>query len=49
MKPVSIDLSAPQVMAILNVTPDSFYAGSGMPMPGLSNSMSGRPWPRVRI
>ena len=23
-----IDLSAPQVMGILNVTPDSFYAGS---------------------
>ena len=34
MKPVSIDLSAPQVMAILNVTPDSFYAGSRMPDAG---------------
>lgn len=30
MKPVTIDRSAPQVMAILNVTPDSFYAGSRM-------------------
>ena len=34
MKSVSIDLSAPQVMAILNVTPDSFYAGSRMPDAG---------------
>ena len=24
-----MDLSHPQVMGILNVTPDSFYAGSG--------------------
>ena len=31
MKPLDIDFSAPQVMAILNVTPDSFYAGSRMP------------------
>ena len=31
MKPLNIDFSAPQVMAILNVTPDSFYAGSRMP------------------
>ena len=31
MKPVRIDFSEPQVMAILNVTPDSFYAGSRMP------------------
>ena len=25
-----LDLSVPQVMGILNVTPDSFYAGSRM-------------------
>ena len=25
-----LDLSTPQVMGILNVTPDSFYAGSRM-------------------
>ena len=25
-----LDLSIPQVMGILNVTPDSFYAGSRM-------------------
>ena len=31
MKPLNIDFSTPQVMAILNVTPDSFYAGSRMP------------------
>lgn len=31
MKPLQIDFSTPQVMAILNVTPDSFYAGSRMP------------------
>ena len=31
MKPVIIDLSSPRVMAILNVTPDSFYAGSRTP------------------
>ena len=31
MKPVLPDLSSPQVMAILNVTPDSFYAGSRTP------------------
>ena len=34
MKPLNIDFSAPQVMAILNVTPDSFYAGSRMPDAG---------------
>lgn len=34
MKPVTVDLSAPQVMAILNVTPDSFYAGSRTPAAG---------------
>ena len=28
---MNIDFSSPQVMAILNVTPDSFYAGSRMP------------------
>lgn len=31
MKPLQIDFSTPQVMAILNVTPDSFYADSRMP------------------
>lgn len=31
MKQLNIDFSTPQVMAILNVTPDSFYAGSRMP------------------
>lgn len=31
MKSLNIDFSTPQVMAILNVTPDSFYAGSRMP------------------
>lgn len=31
MKPMNIDFSSPQVMAILNVTPDSFYAGSRTP------------------
>lgn len=31
MKPVMPDLSVPRVMAILNVTPDSFYAGSRTP------------------
>lgn len=31
MKPVVCDLAAPRVMAILNVTPDSFYAGSRTP------------------
>lgn len=31
MKPVTVDLSAPQVMAIVNITPDSFYAGSRTP------------------
>ena len=31
---LNIDFSAPQVMAILNVTPDSFYAGSRMPDAG---------------
>ena len=34
MKPLQIDFSTPQVMAILNVTPDSFYAGSRMPDAG---------------
>lgn len=34
MKLLNIDFSAPQVMAILNVTPDSFYAGSRMPDAG---------------
>ena len=28
---IDLDLSRPQVMAILNVTPDSFFAGSRMP------------------
>lgn len=28
---MNIDFSSPQVMAILNVTPDSFYAGSRTP------------------
>ena len=28
---INLDLSRPQVMAILNVTPDSFFAGSRMP------------------
>lgn len=28
---IELDFSQPQVMAILNVTPDSFYAGSRMP------------------
>jgi len=27
-EPLSLDLSAPRVMAVVNVTPDSFYAGS---------------------
>lgn len=31
MKQLNTDFSTPQVMAILNVTPDSFYAGSRMP------------------
>ncbi|WP_442863828.1 dihydropteroate synthase [Alistipes timonensis] len=31
MKQLNIDFSTPQVMAILNVSPDSFYAGSRMP------------------
>ena len=31
MKPMTVDFSSPQVMAILNVTPDSFYAGSRTP------------------
>lgn len=31
MKPVMPDFSIPRVMAILNVTPDSFYAGSRTP------------------
>lgn len=31
MKQLNIDFSTPQVMAILNITPDSFYAGSRMP------------------
>ena len=31
MKPVMPDFSLPRVMAILNVTPDSFYAGSRTP------------------
>ena len=31
MKQLNIDFSTPQVMAILNVTPDSFYAGSRRP------------------
>ncbi len=31
MKSLNIDFSTPQVMAILNVTPDSFYVGSRMP------------------
>lgn len=31
MKPLQIDFSTQQVMAILNVTPDSFYADSRMP------------------
>lgn len=36
MKPVCpvLDFSSPRVMAILNVTPDSFYAGSRMPDAG---------------
>ena len=38
MKPLSIDFSTPQVMAILNVTPDSFYAGSRMPDAGAVES-----------
>ena len=29
-----MDLSHPQVMGILNVTPDSFYAGSRTPAAG---------------
>ena len=28
---MQIDFSQPRVMAILNITPDSFYAGSRMP------------------
>ena len=31
---IDLDLSRPQVMAILNVTPDSFFAGSRMPDAG---------------
>ena len=31
MKQLNTNFSTPQVMAILNVTPDSFYAGSRMP------------------
>lgn len=29
-----LDLATPQVMGILNVTPDSFYSGSRMQTPG---------------
>ncbi|MEG1673078.1 MAG: dihydropteroate synthase [Alistipes sp.] len=37
-KTINIDFRLPQVMTILNVTPDSFYAGSRMPQPSDTES-----------
>ena len=40
------DLTTPRVMAIVNVTPDSFFAGSRTPDARLSNGVSAkRPMP----